>query len=79
MDLCKNPKPDPECYILTCEKLGVKPEEAIAIEDSDSGVESACSAGIKTVLIPDVMKNSLATKKKAWCILKSLDQLIEII
>ena len=39
-------KPDPAIYLFACEKLGVKPEECLAIEDSRSGATSAMRAGI---------------------------------
>lgn len=39
-------KPDPAVYLFACEKLGVKPEECLAIEDSRSGATSAMRAGI---------------------------------
>lgn len=79
MDLCKNPKPDAECYFLTCKKLGVKPEEAIALEDSDSGALAAIDAGVKLVLVPDIAKNSEDVRKRAWRIAGSLDDATAII
>ena len=42
-------KPNPEIYIKTCEILGVRPQDAIAIEDSDYGIESANSAGLTVI------------------------------
>lgn len=39
-------KPDPKIYLHSCEKLGVKPTEAVAIEDSRSGATAAKNAGI---------------------------------
>lgn len=42
-------KPDPEIYLKTAEKLGVKPEECLVFEDSPVGVESAKRAGMKVV------------------------------
>jgi len=39
-------KPDPAVYLFACEKLGVKPEECLAIEDSRSGATAAMRAGI---------------------------------
>lgn len=42
-------KPDPMPYQVALEKLGVAAEEAIAFEDSPSGVRSAVSAGIPTI------------------------------
>lgn len=41
-----NGKPDPETYQLAVEKLDVKPEETVAVEDTDAGVESAKGAGL---------------------------------
>lgn len=39
------PKPDPEMYLLTSERLGVNGGSALAFEDSPAGVESAVAAG----------------------------------
>ncbi|MGB3636306.1 MAG: HAD family phosphatase [Rivularia sp. (in: cyanobacteria)] len=41
-------KPDPTPYKVALERLGVNPEQAIAIEDSASGICSAVTAGIRT-------------------------------
>ena len=42
-------KPDPAPYKLGLEKLEVLPQEAIAFEDSRSGIKSAVGAGIYTI------------------------------
>ncbi|GFE69542.1 HAD family phosphatase [Chroococcus sp. FPU101] len=42
-------KPDPIPYQITLDKLGIKPENAIAFEDSPSGIISAVGANILTV------------------------------
>ncbi|KAF3929922.1 hypothetical protein AA313_de0203630 [Arthrobotrys entomopaga] len=39
-------KPDPAIYLFACDKVGKKPEECVAIEDSGSGTLSAKRAGI---------------------------------
>lgn len=46
-------KPYPDVYIYACEKLGLKPEECIALEDSPNGVRAAYSAGCVPILVPD--------------------------
>jgi beta-phosphoglucomutase-like phosphatase (HAD superfamily) len=46
-------KPDPEAYLLALEKTGLQPLEALAFEDSPSGVESAEAAGIPVVRITE--------------------------
>lgn len=42
-------KPDPAVYLHACEKLGAKPEECVAIEDSKSGATAAKNAGIPLI------------------------------
>jgi haloacid dehalogenase superfamily, subfamily IA, variant 3 with third motif having DD or ED/haloacid dehalogenase superfamily, subfamily IA, variant 1 with third motif having Dx(3-4)D or Dx(3-4)E len=42
-------KPDPAPYQYCLEQLNILPEEAIAFEDSPSGIRSAIAAGIKTI------------------------------
>ncbi|MBD2338293.1 HAD-IA family hydrolase [Calothrix sp. FACHB-156] len=46
---CTAGKPDPTPYQVTLSKLGIKPDEAIALEDSPSGIRSAVAAGIRTL------------------------------
>ncbi len=50
----KKGKPFPDVYLYAAGKLGVKPEECLAFEDSPNGVKSAHEAGCQTVLIPDL-------------------------
>lgn len=40
------PKPAPDLYLAACAALGVRPEHALAIEDSPTGVRSARAAGV---------------------------------
>lgn len=47
-DVCKS-KPDPEIYLKTLAKCECLPQDAIAIEDTDSGQASAIAAGIKCI------------------------------
>lgn len=47
-------KPSPAPYRLALQRLGVEPEEALAIEDSEFGVRSAITAGIRTLSLSSV-------------------------
>lgn len=49
-------KPDPEIYLLACEKVGVAPHEAVAFEDAPAGVRSAHSAGMPVIMVPDLVQ-----------------------
>ncbi len=49
-------KPDPEPYSKTIEKLGLQPNECVAIEDSRNGVLSAKTAGCFCVAVTTTEK-----------------------
>ncbi|MBP5198584.1 MAG: HAD family phosphatase [Lachnospiraceae bacterium] len=51
--LVEKGKPAPDIYIYTCDKLNLKPEECLVVEDSPNGVISGYLAGCKTVMVPD--------------------------
>jgi len=50
-DEVKNRKPDPEAYLKLLEKICVKKNEAIIIEDSNKGIIAAKNAGIRCIAI----------------------------
>lgn len=52
-------KPDPQPYLLVCERLGIVPEHALAIEDSPAGVAAARAAGLSTVAVPCSMTDGM--------------------
>jgi HAD superfamily hydrolase (TIGR01509 family) len=47
-----NPKPAPDLYVLACRRLGVRPADAVAFEDSPAGVRSAHMAGLTVIAAP---------------------------
>lgn len=46
-------KPDPALYRLAVEALGVRPDEAIAVEDSLNGLRAAKAAGLYGIAVPN--------------------------
>ena len=49
----KKSKPDPEIYLYTAQKLGVAPEECLAVEDSTFGVLAGHRAGMTVAALKD--------------------------
>lgn len=58
----KKGKPHPDVYISISKKLGVEPENCIAIEDSITGIKAAKQAGMQVVAL--VMEKMETDKKK---------------
>ena len=46
-------KPDPELYVLAAQRLGVRAEDCIAVEDSFNGATAAVAAGMRVVVVPN--------------------------
>ncbi len=69
-------KPHPEIFLTACEKLGVTPEEALVLEDSEAGITAAHRANIDVICVPDMKypDEQFATKT-----LKIVASLIDVI
>ena len=70
--MIENGKPEPDIYLKACASLGVKPEHAIAIEDSFNGIRSASRAGMHPVMVPDLLQPDDEIQELAECVLPSL-------
>ena len=68
-------KPDPEIYLTTCEKLGLSPENCLAVEDSKNGILSARAAGMSVAMIPDMIPPSEELLAQVWRRFDSLSEL----
>jgi HAD superfamily hydrolase (TIGR01509 family) len=51
----QNGKPAPDPFLAAALRLGVAPSLCLALEDSHNGVRSASSAGMMTVMVPDLL------------------------
>ena len=76
-DMVTNSKPEPDIYLMACERLGVNPREAMAIEDSFNGIRSAYRAGMYPVMIPDLMQPDEEMQNISGVILNSLCDVLE--
>lgn len=59
-------KPSPALYLEAVRRLGVRAEDAWAVEDSSQGIESAVAAGVPVVHVPDLQPVAAATRAMAW-------------
>lgn len=78
-DMVVHSKPDPEIYQKAASSLGLGPEECVAVEDSPNGVRSATAAGIKCIMVPDLIAPDEEMKEKAWKIFGNLRETAEFL
>mgnify|MGYP003593761091 CR=1 FL=1 len=76
-DMVNDAKPSPEIYQKACELLGVMPGDAIALEDSLNGVRSAFAAGMQTIMIPDLIKDTSEAESMIFMKMDSLSDVSE--
>ena len=73
-DMVEHSKPRPDIYLLACDRLGVEPGEAYAIEDSPNGIRSAHAAGMCPVMVPDMIAPDEEMRRLSCVILEDLTQ-----
>ena len=74
-DQVKESKPNPEIFLYACEKLGEKPEKAMVVEDSLNGIRAAYAAGMKPIMVPDLV---LPTEEIEALLYYKFESLLEV-
>jgi len=72
-DDVEHAKPAPDLYLLACERLGVPPSEALALEDSPSGVAAAKAAGLTCFAVPQFAETDVSAADR---VIDSLEELL---
>jgi len=75
-DDVKRGKPYPDIYLLGCERLELKPEDCLAIEDAEYGLQAAKSAGLTCFVVPSEF-SAKQDISKADMVFKNLKELTE--
>lgn len=66
-------KPAPDIYLLACERVGVRPEDALALEDSPSGIAAAKAAGLACIGVPQFAETDVSAADR---VIDSLEELL---
>jgi beta-phosphoglucomutase-like phosphatase (HAD superfamily) len=48
-------KPAPDVYLEAARRLGVAPEQCVAIEDSTNGIRAGLAAGMAVIAVPNTL------------------------
>jgi HAD superfamily hydrolase (TIGR01509 family) len=66
-------KPAPDLYLLACERLGVTPADALALEDTASGIAAAKAAGLTCIAVPQFAETDVSAADR---VIDSLEELL---
>lgn len=78
-DMLEKSKPAPDIYLKAAAELGIPSSDCIALEDSPLGIRSAHDAGMKTVMVPDLVEPDEELKKIVDFCVPSLYEVIQLI
>jgi HAD superfamily hydrolase (TIGR01509 family) len=78
-DMVEKSKPDPDIYLKAAALLQVEPQKCMALEDSPNGLLSANRAGMKTVMVPDMIEPTVELQKLLFACVPSLKEVIPLL
>ncbi|MCD8018818.1 MAG: HAD family phosphatase [Clostridiales bacterium] len=72
-------KPHPDIFLEICQRLRVKPEETLVLEDAASGVQAALAGGIPVVNVPDMIPIPETLQEQCLAVVDSLTDVIPLL
>jgi HAD superfamily hydrolase (TIGR01509 family) len=67
-------KPEPDIYLKAVRELGADPASTYALEDSHAGVRSAHGAGLRVIMVPDLLPPTPEIAALTVAVVKSLHE-----
>lgn len=78
-DQVAHSKPAPDIFLEAASRLGVPPEHCVAFEDSDLGMLSALSAGMRVIGVPDLKPMHDDVRPRVHAVLESLEHAVPVL
>ncbi|MBR1457072.1 MAG: HAD family phosphatase [Oscillospiraceae bacterium] len=76
-DAVRISKPDPEIYLLACAAFGFAPGDTFAIEDSYNGIRAASAAGMRPIMVPDIVPADVEMERLSETVCRDLFDVME--
>lgn len=77
-DMGLRSKPFPDIFLACADKMGISPHECFVLEDSPNGIRAAFAAGMKPVMIPDMIAPDEDIIPMLYALKGSLTEAMEI-
>ena len=76
-DMVTHSKPHPEIFLTAAQSIGSAPENCFVIEDSYNGIRAAHAAGMRPVMVPDLLPPTPEIEALCEAVLPSLFDFME--
>ena len=77
-DQIANGKPAPDIFLRAAERLNIAPDRCMAFEDSEAGVIAASSAGMVTIMVPEI-EPAAEVVGRAYRVYDSLHEAVKLV
>lgn len=78
-DMVQKSKPEPDIFLKAAELLGVAPQDCMVLEDSYNGIKAAHAAGMKPVMIPDLLPVTEEIKPLLYKNFETLEEVVPLL
>ena len=72
-DEIERAKPEPDIFLLAAEKLGADPARCFVVEDSANGIRAGHAAGMRVIMVPDLIAPKKEITSLCEVVLSNLD------
>jgi HAD superfamily hydrolase (TIGR01509 family) len=72
-------KPAPDIFLLAAQRLGIPAQECLVLEDSEAGILAAHTAGMNSILVPDLKAPSPQTRELALHVMPGLEEVTALL
>ena len=69
----------PDIDLLAAAKLGVDPAACVGVEDSLNGVESIIAAGMRAIMVPDMIAPTPELEARLWAKCDTLTDILPLV
>lgn len=77
-DDVEHPKPAPDLYLEAARRLGAAPQRCVAFEDSSIGIVAAHAAGMRAVMVIDILPPTDEARAKCLLVAQDLHEVLQL-
>ncbi|MDR1776158.1 MAG: HAD family phosphatase [Actinomycetes bacterium] len=78
-DEVEHAKPAPDIVLLAAQRLNLPPQRCLVLEDSEHGIRGANTAGMRTIMVPDLTPPAAIDPSLQFTVAPTLDAVIDLL